>query len=268
MSDVDTVKFNPPENHYIQLDIQFATQYGVNEALLFAKLYRVEKEWHGFKDKQGIKWVRLTYDEWLKETPFFSRNTIIRTLDSLVDQGLICARVFNGRSKWYRCNQDYVNLTTQNGYIEQDYDNTTTQNGQKQLPKMGTSTTQNGLLPKSLPNTNSKAAAKPKKPTPEQLNHVELARKMSTVLGYDKLPLEVVIPKLNKATQWLASIKATPADVEQFERYWWGDTPPSLNQVKEFWPDAMAQKQAASKSNINPLPGVAEAIARIEAQNG
>lgn len=118
----------------------------------------------------------------------------------------------------------------------------------------------------------NKAAAPTKnpqnKPTQEQLQHKELALKLSTIMGYDKLPIKAVVKDLNTLTKWLVGIGATAADVEQFGRYWWGDKPPSPYQVKSYWAQAMAQKQAAGKSNITPLPGVAEAIRRIEAQNG
>ncbi len=132
-----TVRYSPPENNYIQLDIIFATAYGVNEALLFAKLHRLDEQWQGFIDEQGNKWVRLTYEEWEKELPFLSRNTIIRTIDNMAngEDTLIFSTVFSGRSKWYRCNSEF--LSTQNGYI----------------PKMGKSSTQNGLLPNSSPNS-------------------------------------------------------------------------------------------------------------------
>lgn len=116
---------------------------------------------------------------------------------------------------------------------------------------------------------NTEAAAESKKPTPEQLNHKELALRLSTIMGYDKLPIKAVVKDLNTLTKWLVDIGASVADVEQFGRYWWGDKPPSPYQVKSYWAQAMAQKEASKpKSNITPLPGVAEAIRRIEAQNG
>jgi hypothetical protein len=143
-------KYNPPDNKYITLDIEFAAEYGVNEALVFAKLHRLQAEWTGFTGGDGIKWVRLTYEEWERELPFLSRNTIIRTLKSLVESGLIFETVFSGRSKWYRFNPSYVNGTTQNGQTASD---ATTQNEQTGLPKMGSPSTQNEQLPKSFPNS-------------------------------------------------------------------------------------------------------------------
>lgn len=136
-----SVQYQPPENHYIELDIIFATEYGINEALLFAKLHRLQNKWEGHTEENGKKWVRLTNEEWQRELPFFSKNTIIRTLKSLEAQGLIFSTTFKGRSKWYRYNPKYV--STQNGYM--------------QLPNLGNPTTQIGYLPRvliqeSLPN--------------------------------------------------------------------------------------------------------------------
>lgn len=135
---MSTIKYSPPENHYIQLDIAFATAYGVNEALLFDKLYRLQNQFEGKVDDKGNKWVRLTYDEWEKEIPFLSRNTIIRTTEHLEETGIFLSSVFFGRSKWYRCNPEYIQST---------------QNEQTHLPKMGKPSTQNGKLPNSSPNS-------------------------------------------------------------------------------------------------------------------
>lgn len=141
-----TTKYSPPENHYITLDIVFATEYGTNQALLFAKLYRLQTELSGYTDDNGDKWVRFTYEEWEKELPFIKRNTIIRTIEDAEKKGLIFSTVFEKRSKWYRCNPDFIDdaihkVSTQDGYKEPQKD--------KYLPKMST---QNEQLPKLLPN--------------------------------------------------------------------------------------------------------------------
>lgn len=147
---MSVIQYSPPENRYIQLDIAFATEYGTNEAIIFAKLYRLQKEWTGFTDEKGNKWIRLTYDEWENELPFISRNTIIRTLESMETKKLTFSTVFKGRSKWYRCNPDFV--STQNGY----------------LPKMGKTSTQNGQLPNSLPNSSFSSSFQEEESVPPQ----------------------------------------------------------------------------------------------------
>ena len=76
----------------------------------------------------------------------------------------------------------------------------------------------------------------------EQIQHKELALKIAVVMGIDHLPVKAQVSDLNTITEWLVSVEATPADVELFGRYWWGDKPPSIFQVKKFWSNALAQK--------------------------
>jgi hypothetical protein len=105
----------------------------------------------------------------------------------------------------------------------------------------------------------------------EQLQHKELAIKAAQLLGIDKLPIKAQVNTLNAFTRWLVSVEATPANIDTFSVWWyaWAKTPPGVNQVKQRWVEALAQAgPVMPKSNIVPMPGVAEAIARIEAKNG
>lgn len=252
-------------SHYITAHNDFAVEHGLNEAILFDKLVRLQQYLEGKIDNQGNKWVRMQNTDWKNELPFWSQMTIRRVIESCESakdnyECLIFSRTFTGRCKWYRVNPTYRKSVT-------------VQNEQLQVFKVNSPNVQNEQLPNSFPTSPPKAAAPPKnpqnKPTQEQLQHKELALKLSTIMGYDKLPIKAVVKDLNTLTKWLVDIGATAADVEQFGRYWWGDKPPSPYQVKNYWAQAMAQKEASKpKSNITPLPGVAEAIARIEAQNG
>jgi len=138
---MDKVLFTPIENYFILFDIQFATAYGVNEAILFAKLYRLNEKLQGRTDEQGNKWVRLTGDEWAGELPFFSLKTILRTIEKAESSQRILSAVFGGRSKWYRCNPAYLPILTK----------PFGQNDQTHLVKMTKPFGQNDQLPKVLP---------------------------------------------------------------------------------------------------------------------
>lgn len=144
-----TVKYSPPDNHYITLDIVFATEHGTNQALLFAKLHRLGNEWKGYTDDDGNKWVRLTLEEWEGELPFLKGRTIRRTIEESEENGLIFSTVFERRSKWYRINPAYIhNVSGQNGHIEEHVAN------------LDTSTGQFGQLPISSPSSNETTTTK------------------------------------------------------------------------------------------------------------
>lgn len=239
------VKYIPPENHYIILDIAFATAYGVNEALLFGKLFRLQYEWAGKVDVDGQKWVRLTYEEWKNELPFLSKNTIIRTIEKLEESEILLSKVFSGRSKWYRCNPEYISLDL------------STQNGQMQLPKMGRSTTQNGLLPKSFPKSSPKYSD-------QELIFGYLAKicKIDLELmsrGQEKL--------LGRESEKFREAGIEPEEIEQFGEWWYkkdwrgkrGQSP-TLSQVSECWGQFRETKNTGQqpkekKKVIDPATG-------------
>lgn len=139
------VQYTPIENHYVQVDIVFATTYGINEAILFDKLYRLMSKLEG-KIDNGVKWVRLTTAEWIAELPFFSSATIRRTIEILENKSIILSKVFSGRCKWYRCNPQYISNQMLSA-----------QNEQIQLLKMSKSSAQNEQLPNNpSPNVHPK----------------------------------------------------------------------------------------------------------------
>lgn len=214
-------KYSPPENHYIQLDISFATAYGVNEALLFDKLYRLQDQFEGKVDDKGNKWVRLTYDEWENEVPFLSRNTIIRTIEHLEETGIFLSIIFAGRSKWYRCNPDYV---------------------QSHLPKMGKSSTQNGQLPNSSPNSSlifDEEEIQAGKYTPQQIAFGYLAKVCKIDLGLLSKKQE---GQLGRESSRLIKAGVDPPEIERFGEWWYKNDwrgqkgqPPGPSQVSENW---------------------------------
>jgi hypothetical protein len=103
-----TVKYIDPESFYIKIQIDFATAYGVNVAILTGKLYRLERELTGKTDDEGLKWIRLSNPEWQAELPFFSEATIKRTISDAEALTILLSRTFAGRCKWYRLNPAFV----------------------------------------------------------------------------------------------------------------------------------------------------------------
>ncbi|BAQ11131.1 hypothetical protein OXB_2660 [Bacillus sp. OxB-1] len=89
-----------------------AKEMGLNEALVLQQLYF--RSLIASKQKDGFSWVYKTYEEWQEEFPFWSVDTIKRTIRRLEKKGyVISTSAFNkmktDKTKWYRI--DYPNCS-------------------------------------------------------------------------------------------------------------------------------------------------------------
>lgn len=87
-----------------------AKEIGLNEAIMLQQIhFWLNKKKH-YKDKRY--WVYNTYDEWVKQFPFWSKSTIRRTITSLENKKLIETGNYNKLSidntKWYTINYKVV----------------------------------------------------------------------------------------------------------------------------------------------------------------
>jgi hypothetical protein len=160
---------------------RLAAWIGLNESILLQHVHYLAGKVDFGAVVDGVKWIRMTTEEWAEELPCFDAHTIRRTLDNLEKDTLITSRTFSGRSKWYRVNYELLttvdgpverlqsrtkarvkanekakeakhNASVQNGHI----DNPSVQNGQLYLSKMDNPSVQNGQLPRPLPRPLSK----------------------------------------------------------------------------------------------------------------
>ena len=138
-------KLKNSDSHFIQVDIQFAKEHGLNEATLAGKMLRLQENLTGVTDDDGIKWIRLTLEEWCNELPFLGEMTIRRTIESLESKQIFLSTTFTGRSKWYRLNPDFIEGTQHNTTVQKEqihYGN---------CAKRTDTTVQNEQLPRVLP---------------------------------------------------------------------------------------------------------------------
>lgn len=78
-----------PYGHPLMFDPLLAAEIGLNEAIVVNALQRMEL---GEKpDANGHRWVRQSVEQWRQEFPFWSGETIARTLKSLRSLGLVVA---------------------------------------------------------------------------------------------------------------------------------------------------------------------------------
>jgi DnaD/phage-associated family protein len=104
-----------------------AKAIGLNEAIILQQLHYWLQESNNIRD--GYKWVYNTYEDWQKQFPFWSKNTIIRAIKSLEKMGLVVVGNYNkmkiDNTKWYRI--DYEKM--------EGLGRPSTQNEQTECPK-------------------------------------------------------------------------------------------------------------------------------------
>lgn len=98
------------DDYPLQVLPNLAVKIGLNEAIVLQQMHY----WlivSGNK-RDGRFWVYNTYDDWSEQFPFWSKSTLIRTLDSLIKKELIMTGNYNkakfDRTKWYTINYEKV----------------------------------------------------------------------------------------------------------------------------------------------------------------
>ncbi len=94
--------------HPLQVLPALAAAIGLNEAIFLQQVHywinRTENV------REGYKWVYNSYTDWHAQFPFWSIDTIKRTVHSLETQSLIFTANFNAhrmdKTKWYRINYE------------------------------------------------------------------------------------------------------------------------------------------------------------------
>lgn len=90
-------------------EVKLAVKYGLNEAIIYQYIQNeilfamASKHIATYHD--GIYWARASLDYMANDMPYFSKRTIRRTLDSLIEKGVLIKGNFNDnpfdRTCWY-----------------------------------------------------------------------------------------------------------------------------------------------------------------------
>ncbi|WP_286228527.1 hypothetical protein [Neobacillus mesonae] len=94
-----------------------AVKIGLKEAIILQQIhYWLNTSSHEF---EGQKWVYNSYKEWQKQIPYWSQNTIKRTIQSLESQGYLISANWNrpkmDKTKWYTINYEKVKVLKETG---------------------------------------------------------------------------------------------------------------------------------------------------------
>ncbi len=133
---------------------QLAEKIGLNESIILQQIHYWNeinrKAKHNFKD--GYYWTFNSYNDWLKQFPFWSESTIKRAIYKIEKLGLIICGNYNrlkiDRTKWYRINYDVLECVET--YPLGQIDTTNISKWHEHLSNMN----------KPLPETNTKTSSK------------------------------------------------------------------------------------------------------------
>ncbi len=123
------------DEHPLVIDVKLAQVIGLNQAIVLQQLnYWLHSR--SAKKINGKVWVYNRIKDWNEQFPFWSKNTVQRTLDSLEKDHFVITGNFNkykfDRTKWYSIDQvELVNRMTQFGVKGEP------NLGSSQLPNLG-----------------------------------------------------------------------------------------------------------------------------------
>jgi hypothetical protein len=72
-----------------------ASKIGLNEAIVLQQIKYWTIETDAGIEHKGLRWVYNTHEQWAKQFPFWSVDTVKRTMSSLVKQGLVFVEKLN-----------------------------------------------------------------------------------------------------------------------------------------------------------------------------
>lgn len=96
---------------------ELARRIGLNEAIALQQIEYWVRETESGIEFEGKRWIYNTYPNWVKQFPFWSEETVKRTMISLRKQGLILVEQLNkakhDRTNYYTVNDDCLALYDQ-----------------------------------------------------------------------------------------------------------------------------------------------------------
>lgn len=225
------------DDYPIQVLPKLAKEVGLNEAIFLQQLHY----WLNGKDakvRDNRKWIYNTYQDWQKQFPFWSLNTIKRAVTSLSKQGLVIKDNFNkagfDKTIWYSI--DYNKLegvsrrATQNEptSVSNWYDGATQNEPTNTIDYTETTTETNKEKGRKFTDAHLRLATKLhdnlKNDFPKEMKKADLdkwADIIRLMQEKDELTLEqieYVIDWLPKSDFWFGNIRSAKKLREQFDK--------------------------------------------------
>ena len=102
------------KNRPLLFSPELARRVGLNEAIALQQVAYWVRETESGVDYDGKRWIYNTYASWSKQFPFWSEDTIKRTMQSLKNHGLILVEQLNkaqhDRTNFYTIDEGSIHL--------------------------------------------------------------------------------------------------------------------------------------------------------------
>ena len=86
----------------LQVLPSLAVAHGLNEAIILQQIHYWLRSKSGTIDETGRRWIFNGYADWQEQFPFWSEDTIYRTIRNLERSGILLSRQEGtDRRKWY-----------------------------------------------------------------------------------------------------------------------------------------------------------------------
>ncbi len=120
----------------LQIIPSLATSIGLNEAIVLQQIqyWLINRKDEPKAQRDGYTWVYNSYPEWQKQFPWWSVDTIKRTITSLEKAGYLISSNFNAakmdKTKWYRIEYERLAQRETEGVCPDDEGNLPRRGGQ------------------------------------------------------------------------------------------------------------------------------------------
>jgi hypothetical protein len=245
----------------LQFQPSLAVVVGLNEAIVLQQLhYWLQRSG---KERDGRMWVYNSFPEWKEQFPFWSEDTIKRTMKSLRDAGIVMVGNYNtasfDRTLWYSIDYDLLNASSQNA------------------PTIGAKCTDaraqdaptntNRILHKTTTETTTLRVAAPQQAM------------FSAIMETCQLDAKLKRGQIARTAKQLLEAGYTPEDVQKFKTWWTSDTwkaqhtpVPTITKLVELLPQSktgVVSNNVRNNSKVaQSMAALARAAARMEQQEG
>lgn len=242
---------------------------GVNEAIVLQQVQYWISRSENIRD--GRAWVYKTYPEWKKEFPFWSEDTIRRTIRRLEVAGILLStdtynKIPTDRTKWYSV--DYDVLNSRLPQVATPVDGRNLQSSTPQLavllPETTTETTTE-IVPETTPETTRSSKPRARDPLFDAI-----AQQLFGLRSEDVASVKIAGARIGVAKRAIIEAhgvvtgnpqaKPSPSDVSDFcvryrDKYQNADLPRDSVKIAEHW-IALMRGGLASGSNSPTRNGV------------
>lgn len=126
---------------------ELAARIGLNEAIVLQQICYWLEETESGVERDGVRWVYNTHEQWCEQFPFWSLDTVKRTLNSLKKQELIRSEQLN-KSRHDRTN--FYSINFENSILSDECNLPSSSSAKTNNREMQNALVEDGKMPPSI----------------------------------------------------------------------------------------------------------------------